>query len=386
MNYRCTLYAFPFICIYVLLPFPLFSQQKESRNENPVSLEASYIGDNVNSLSGGIKTGSCYLGLANFQFEFDTKKAGIWKGGQLHLNAANTHGSSPSIDYIGDMQVASNIEAGNHTFFQELWYKQTLGNIDFTIGLQDLNIQFANTGNGALFLNSSFGILPTISGNFPAPVYPLTSLGFTCKWTTSEKIALLGAVYDGCPTDFQNNPYNLNWRLNSEDGLLFISEIQFSTSPNNLPGTFKLGFYSHNHWFGKLANPEETDSKVGNNIGIYVIADQMIWQLNQKAMGAFIQMGYGPSQSSQNYFYFGAGLNCYGLFKKSGNDEIGIAIASDRLKGNIRSECTIEFTYKTKLAGHLFIQPDIQYIIHPAGIGVILKNGLESILRFGIVF
>ena len=40
---------------------------------------------------------------------FDTEKANFWKGGELFINAANTHGGEPSASFIGDYQVASNI-------------------------------------------------------------------------------------------------------------------------------------------------------------------------------------------------------------------------------------------------------------------------------------
>ena len=177
----------------------LFAQEAAKENEEAFSFEASYVGDLINNLSGGIKTGSSYLGMANLRLGFDTGKAGLWNGGQFYVNAANTHGATPSADMLGDMQVISNIEAGNHSYLQELWYKQALNKVELTVGLQDLNVEFANSQYGSLFMNSSFGILPVISTNFSAPIFPLTTLGVTAKWSPSEKISILGAVYDGNP-------------------------------------------------------------------------------------------------------------------------------------------------------------------------------------------
>ena len=139
---------------------------------------------------------------------YDTEKAGLWKGTFVYVNAANTHGAMPSAELLGDMQVASNIEAGNHTYIQELWIKQAFKNLELTAGLQDLNVEFAASEYGAMFLNSSFGILPIVSGNIPAPIFPLTSLGLTAKWNILKNTTLLAAVYDGSPSDFDYNPYN----------------------------------------------------------------------------------------------------------------------------------------------------------------------------------
>ena len=373
------------LCGFILLPEYSSAQEGKFDDNNAITFNASYIGDNVNIISGGIKTGSCYLGLANFKLSFDTENASLWKGGQFFISAANTHGASPSSEFIGDLQVVSNIEAGNHTFVQELWYKQAFGKVELTVGLQDLNVELANTENGAHFLNSSFGILPTISGNVPAPVYPLTSFGFSARWTVSEKLSLNGALFDGCPTDFESNPYNLNWQLRSNDGLLAISEMQYSTNINMLPGTYKLGTYSHKLWFDKLI-VENNDSLCTQNFGYYIIADQMLWQADQRNINSFVQFGISPEKYNENYFYMGTGVNYNGLFQKNGSDVLGIAIAIAGIKGNTKNESTLELTYKTELTNYFFIQPDIQYVFNPAGYGEKLANCLEGTLRFGLFF
>jgi porin len=129
--------------IFYLLIFIVFEQSIYAQTEDDAfQFGASYIGESQNNLSGGIKRGSGYLGMANLSLEFNTEAAGFWKGGQFFVSGANTHGQTPSSELYGDYQVASNIEAGNHTFLQELWYKHTIGNVSLTLGLQDLNSEF----------------------------------------------------------------------------------------------------------------------------------------------------------------------------------------------------------------------------------------------------
>jgi porin len=150
---------------YIILTLSIFltlgsnivlAQVDSIKKESPFSFEASYIGDVVSNFSGGIKTGTTYLGLANIKTKFNTEKAYWWKGGSLYVNLANTHGSEPTATLVGDFQGVSNIEAGNHTFLYELWYNQNFKNLNITIGLQDLNTNFASSENGALLINSSF--------------------------------------------------------------------------------------------------------------------------------------------------------------------------------------------------------------------------------------
>lgn len=381
MKIKFTLSTVTILSVLTYFTSQAFAQDGPDKKQDAVALGASYTGDNVNNLRGGIKTGSCYLGLAHLYINIDTKNAGLWKGGHIYLNTTNTHGASPSAEYIGDLQTASNIEAGNHTFFQELWYKQVIGKVELTAGLQDLNVQFANTDNGALYLNSSFGILPTISANIPAPIYPLTALGFSGKWTISDDFSWNSAIYDGNPFDFDRNPYNLNWKINPNDGLLAITEVQYTHQYKDLPATYKIGLYSHNHWFSSRS--QTVDSVPENNYGFYVIGDKMFWKRDSKSLSTFLQFGFGPSRYNQNYMYIGTGLNYQGL-RKNKNDVIGLAVATARLKGAVSYETTFELTYKTDLSQKIYIQPDVQYIINPAGLGNKLGNSLEFTLRLGL--
>ncbi len=65
------------IFIFALL-FTLFSAanaQNDSIKESPITFGASYTGDNVAVISGGIKRGFNYLGLAHLEISLDTEKA-----------------------------------------------------------------------------------------------------------------------------------------------------------------------------------------------------------------------------------------------------------------------------------------------------------------------
>lgn len=352
----------------------------ETVNE-PVSFEASYVADNVNDVTGGIQTGSTYLGMANMMLNFDTQKADMWSGGHFFINAANTHGDEPSVNLIGDVQVVSNIEAGNHTFIQEIWYQQRFGSMEITGGLQDLNKEFANSEYGALYLNSSFGILPIISNNFNASIFPLTTIGLTWKWDITEGSAWLNAVYDGSPTNFDYNPYNLNWQFNSGDGLLLISEFQKQKKIKGLSGIYKLGAYHHFH-----PGKNIPDSLINRLFGVYGYADQTIWKRNKKNAGVFLQLGYSPSSGSTNNFYLGTGVNITGVLSRKAKDTFGLAVAHVTFTRERSSETAFECTYRYQLTGRIFLQPDVQYIVQPLGTGRPLPNVLAANFRFGLNF
>lgn len=363
----------------------LKAQSNVSSTKNLFKFEASYIADNVTNFSGGKNKGSVYLGMANIQILFDSEKVDLWKGTQFLINLVNTHGARPSVDFLCDFQIASNIEAGDHSNLQELWIKQIIGSFEFTLGLQDLNVEFATSENAGLYLNSSFGILPIISANIPAPLFPMTTLGITAKWKLSENSAWLLAFYDGQALDFEHNPYNIKWQFSASDGLLMIFEFQQSRTINKHPGSYELGFFSRS--YTAEVEFKSADSSNENTLGFYFYADQQIWEQANKNIGLFLQLGYSPSETCISKSYVGMGVNFTGILSRSKADILGLAFAHLNHKdSSVCNESIIELSWQTQLTEHVFIQPDLQYIINPMGESIEYDDCLVGILRLGFSF
>ena len=346
--------------------------------------EISYTGDLGANLRGGVNSGAFYLGMLSGQISLDMEKARLLKGGKLRVKAVNLHATKSPSELLGDMQVASNIDAGNHTYFQELWISKSFPRLEVIAGLQDLNMEFAASEYGGLFLNSSFGILPVISTNIAAPIFPLTTLGITIKYELASSLKWLFALHDGCPIDFDKNPYNLRWGYHIGDGLLTVSELQYSTMVGKYEGTYKLGVFSKNNLVDRSLRGEIPDSLNCNVHGLYFYADQLLFERGDRSIAAFTQMGYSPSKASVNDVYIGGGINYTGLFSKSNRDITGIAIGYQKLTGSLSYETVAEFTMKYSISDIATIQPDIQYIINPSGTDTDLKNALGVFLRLGI--
>ena len=367
-------------------PCYLNAQTDSIKQQSPFSLGVSYIGNSVTNLSGGIRQGTVYLGMANFRVSFNTASAGFWSGGEFFLNAANTHGGIPSAILVGDFQGVSNIEAGDLTYLHELWFKQSIGPVSVIAGLQDMNAEFAASEFSGIFLNGSFGIHSTIAHNVPAPIFPLTALGVQLQWNIQENISIKIAVFDGLPDGFESNPYNLEWNLKPDDGFLTIAEVSYHRSRiNGFDGTYKLGGYYHNHVC--LADENGNDCATPD-YGIYFLADQVLFKGSTgRQLSLFTQLGLSPKKINTNCCYLGFGLNYTGFFPKRTEDVLGLAIAHAGFNNAIRgNETTAELTYLLKVNEHFFIQPDFQYVINPSGTDEILANALVGTMRVGINF
>ncbi len=351
-----------------------------SAQNNALIPEASYVGDVVRNFSGGIKRGTTYLGLANFKLSFNTDNARLWKGGLFFINAANAHGGDPSADLTGDFHTVSNIEADDITYIHELWYRQTFNKLEVIAGLQDLNSEFVSSEYGSMFINSTFGTPSTIADNVPSPIFPLTAVGISLKWNASLKNSFKVAVFDGLPTDFEHNPYNLNWDLEKDEGFLAVTEYQFSG--NN--GSYRAGIYHHS----QLIETVE-DNRYYYNHGFYIIADQMVYsnQGRDGGIGVFGQVAFSPKAFNAHNIYTGMGLSWQGPFTKRGEDKLGIAFTYAGFNDDSRKdESVVEVFYKAQLTENIFIQPDFQYVINPEGTDQNLRNAMVGFVRFGLSF
>jgi porin len=372
---------------FVILIYPIVAQEKKS----PFSFEISETDDITSVVSGGIKSGEVVsMGMFNLKAIFDAEKAHIWKGGSLTIHLLNTHGATPSADYAGDLQVYSNIEAGNHTGLFELFYSQKIQNFELKAGWNDLCNDFYCPNFGGLFLNSSFGISPGASLNLPVSIYPVTAPFVYAGYSFNTKSKLQFASYAGNPGDIESNRYNLKWDISCENGFLNIIEYQYLSDNENYTG-LKTGLYIHT----ADAQGLKDSSEVYNNCyGFYTVIDKNIIQPgnnSNKGLDAFLQIDFAPSDRCEVNYYLGAGLSYRGLFAKEKiKDEIGFGVAYMKMSKywtraesqRKDNETALEFTYRLNIFDHIYIEPDFQYIIHPgAGSNGDLRNTLVSTLR-----
>ena len=64
--------------------------------------------------------------------------------------------------------------------------------------------------------------------------------------------------------------------------------------------------------------------------------------------------------------FFDAGLVLYGPAESRAKDSVGFAVAGGLHRGD-NLELTLEWNYGLRLLPGFLLQPDVQYIVHPAG-------------------
>jgi porin len=367
-------------------------EQTGIHSENPFSFNAAYISDYVLCNSNYGRSFRAYLGLIDIGVSFNTERAGLWKGGKFYVQIENTHGDTPTADFVNDFQVFSNIENGNHTYLYMAWFKQLFGRLSLLAGIHDLNSEFAISEYAGLFVNSSFGIMPTIAVNVPVPIFPNPGLGIVSKFDATEQFSFQTAVYDGYRAGFQTDSYNLDHDINISEGVLNINEVHFR--PGRGKSIYKAGFYLHS---GEFKHISDTTHTRRGNYGAYVIIDRELLSIShfkEKELSAFLQLGWAPEEYNFNCLYVGFGLNYSGKFFNNRMHAIGAGIAYGKVctkNLNVFSddysshETSIELTYSAQITDNITIQPDLQYIINPGALEI-LNNMLIGLLRIDIGF
>ncbi|WP_265001384.1 carbohydrate porin, partial [Komagataeibacter sucrofermentans] len=203
--------------------------------------------------------------------------------------------------------------------------------------------------------------------------------------------------------------------FNMGTGALLMTELQYALNPQpadmsnvtknpGLPGVYKLGGYydtakfadyRYNRNGGSLgaavANATSATSQSDltsrwdrGNWMVYGIIDQMIWRpslTSARSVGVFVRATGNGGDRNQISFAIDAGVNLKAPFKGRDNDTIGLGWGIGRASSGFRqfnrdsqslvpgNENHLELTYQAQVTPWMVMQPDFQYVWHPAGGG-----------------
>jgi porin len=315
-----------------------------------------------------LEEGGRYAGLTDVVVSLDTQTAGWWRGGTIVVGAQNVRGGDIS-EIVGDLQGISNIIAPPGTRFVEYHLVQELarGKALLKIGKQDANADFVVSDGGSEFVNSSFGIIPTV----PLPTFPAPALGVMAEWTSTRSMRFKAGLWDGAPAVGSGC---VKTTFDGSGGIVGAAEIEVRPFPNaSLSGSVRLGAWHHSEVELAVETEEPAAQGVGPASGFYFTADQSLWQRGTRTLAVFAQVGWGEADRSAVTGYLGGGLTFRGPFKGRPRDVAGIGFAHaeigdlDRSLPDLRSETVVELFYRVPMTNWLTITPDLQWVIRPNG-------------------
>lgn len=354
----------------------------EEPEKGSLSWNVSYMGEYRRNVSGGIREGGVFLGLAAARAGWDLERAWGWRGLNAFVHLQALHGKAPS-SYTGDFQFTSNIEAGmNAVKLYEAWLEQTTANgrLAFLLGIFDVNSAFNLTETAAVFLNSSFGMGAELSqtsyAGRTASTFPSTALGARVKAYFPHDAYLQVAVFDAVPGK-PDRPKGNYVRLDKNEGALAVAEAgwQPGIEQGAIRGKLAVGAWAYSKAFPVLDAPAEAPASEAQSQGLYVLAERRF----EGPFSAFFRYGVANAAVNRASSNIAFGGVAHGLIPGRADDDLALGVSRQANGINFRraaestgatvlkNEDAYELTYNAVVTSYLSVQPDFQYVVHPGG-------------------
>jgi porin len=316
---------------------------------------------------GGLMAGGTVLSKFRLSATLDGD-AFSHPGFKAHIQMFATNGRPFSGDFVGDIQTLSNIEAPVSVRLFDLWAEQTFGDKgSVRVGLIDLNKDFDINVPVGLFIASSDAIGPEISksGRNGPSIFPVTSLGARGIWKPTKSFTFSAAALDGLSGDPAHPGAFAIARLRRSDGVLLIGQADWNFTQSD-DAQASIGVWSYTAPTQRIdpARPGEERQS-----GVYAFVDGPI----SKTLSAWVRIGFSNPAVDQVSSFFGSGVVWNAPFPSRKNDQAGLAMARAGLGGPAQrtlglpdAETSIEATYLFQANDEVSLQPDVQYIVHPA--------------------
>lgn len=161
-----------------------------------------------------------------------------------------------------------------------------------------------------------------------------------------------------------------------------------------LPGKYKFGGY----YDSERVTNQETGDRVYGTWGLYVLAEQMLYAEDDdytEGLSMFLALSYSPPSRNPLEFMITGGLSYQGLLPDRPLDALNVVAAYGRYSSALARgqrtageeaqdfELMLELNYRIQVLPWFFLQPDIQGIIHPNGLGSI-PDALVVGFGFGV--
>ena len=330
--------------------------------ERGLSWTLTATAEALSNVRGGLDEGVEAQALLDAVLDADLEKLAGWPGATARANPLWIEGHGLSRDRVGDLTKISNIDARDGPRLFEAWIQQEFGRVSVRAGLLSADQEFVLSETSALFMNGTFGLPILLSLNAPFSAYPLGALGARVRAEPAQGFYAAAALYDGSPDSESENRSGAEVRLHRDEGLLWIGEAGWTHST----GTIKAGGFAHS---GDFLDHSSGLFRRGHH-GVYGVVDQRL----MTGLSVFVRGGAAPERNSLISRYVEAGVVHTGLIPGRPADQIGLAWVraelSDEIPGG-RYETVVEATYRIAVLPWLAVQPDVQYVRHPGGLGAI---------------
>ncbi len=394
---------------------------------------ATYIGDNIGNVTGGVARGAIHFGRLDLSVDADLEKLVGWTGGRFYANALEIYGRGLSRNYVLNLATISEIEALPDQRLYNAYFEQSFFNgvLNIRAGQQAADVEFFDSRTDDLFVNGTFGWPAIKASNLPAggPAPPIAVPGIRIKAQLTDKITAFGAVFNGDPA----GPGEGDPQLRDHHGLAFrvndppwvIGQVRFDydidIGGRPLGGSFTPGAWKHYGSFDSqrftaegqsIADPVGSGipARLRGNYGIFAVVEQVLYRppevkengtsASLPGISAFGRIAYSPPDRNMIDLYLDGGIGFVGFTPGRPLDRFGVAMAYMRISNTARSldvdsqfftgiqspvrsnETLLEMIYEAHIKPGWLLAPYFQYVFRPSG-GIPNPNDPTGTSRIG---
>jgi porin len=386
--------------------------RKKMSDDYGITPFVSYWGDFLGNPTGGLTQSVAYFQLLQFGADIDFDRYG-WQGGSFYLSGSYASGTDLSQRLGNLLTPAQAVVNLTDIGLDEVYFTQKVGKDDFlkfsvgrmapasdfaTLPVEDLAVSGATNGNPiSLYLNAPFFTFTGASWAGLVEVKP-----------SPETYTQLG-VYQTDPRTDEAPYHGLNVSIRPGDGVLMMLETGWKpvfgeiakpadkeAAEKGYPGVYQVGSYFSHYTFPTFGGGSQP-----NAYGFYLQGQQMVWRdpaVSQFNLTVWGGVTYSPQQQIAQIPVMGfGGVELHGPIPGRRHDSLFMngyvghlspvdsTVSIENEEGPLTSESVLEWGYVMQVTKHLQFQPDVQYIMHPSGMGSI-PNALVAGFQVSALF
>jgi len=365
-----------FACCAALIGATIATSAAADDIKRPITFGADYTADAVVVDAGGSQRDTFLLDNLNVTADFDLDRLAGLHGTSAHVHMLNNFGGMPN-DVANTLQGISNIEVGSHRLrLFEAWVEQSLGSrATARIGLYDLNSEFYSNDASKLLIAPAFGVGSEIAATGPngPSIFPSTALALRVDTKVGDRgFARAALVNADARTIGDPQGVDITFR---QGGLLIIE------SGIERAGKLAFGAWTYTKQQNDIREVDANGSPIGRGAhGAYAIVEKPLNDQDGRwATQAFIRLGVSEGHTTPFRGGWQGGLLFAHVIagRRDGVLSVGAnqaylapayrhLLADDGI-GTSAAESALEITYSDTILPHVSVQPDLQFIMHPAG-------------------
>ena len=320
---------------------------------------------------------SRYVDLLESTVDLDLDRLAGWHGAVAHVELLHNYGSRPR-DLVGSIQRTNDEDVESRRFrIYQAWLEQSFaaGRASLLAGAYDFKREFGALHVADTLINPSFSIAPELarSGVDGAPVFPTSALAVRLRVQTGTmgylQVAAInaraGAVGDagGLDSSFR-------------DGLLLVGEIGVSGR-----GKLAAGAWRYTRGLADIRDRDGSGAPVQRvSGGVYALVETPLGSSSDgvRAATLFIRAGLSDGDTKAVAGSWQGGVNIRRLFASRPDSVLSLGVTQALISQKFRqnradagrptpqTETAVELTYADRINRLITLQPDLQWIHHPA--------------------